>query len=86
MDDSQDIGHLLDVPADQRLDVDPTPQYNADSGFDIEVVPDGEYVELSTASHDEELDEDYDDTGDGAPQAFIAPGDPDFDDESEEDA
>jgi hypothetical protein len=86
MDETRDIGHLLEVPEDQRRDVDPTPQYNADSGFDIEVVPDGEYVELSTAGRDEELDEDYDDAGDGSPQAFIAPEDPDFDDPSEEDA
>jgi hypothetical protein len=85
MDEPTDIGHLLEVPRDQRRDVDPTPQYNADAGFDIEVVPDGEYVELSTASKDEELDEAYDDAGDGSPQAFIAPEDPEFDDLSEDD-
>lgn len=86
MDDAQDIGHVLEVSADQRMDVDPTPQYNADSGFDIEVVPDGEYVELSTAGEDEELDEDYDDAADGSPEAFMSPEDPDLDDLSEEDA
>jgi hypothetical protein len=85
MNDAQDIGHLLEVPADQRKDVDPPPQYNADSGFDIDVVPDGTYVELSTASQDEELHEDFDATGDGSPEAFISPADPDFDELGEED-
>ena len=86
MDEPKDIGQLLEVPEDERRDVDPTPQYNADAGFDIEVVPDGEYVELSTVGQDEELDEAFDDAGDGSPQAFIAPEDPDFEDLSEDDA
>lgn len=75
---STDIGEILEVPEDQREEVDPTPEYNADAGFDIEVVPNGEYYELSTASDDEELDEEFDDAGDGSPEAFITPEDPDF--------
>ena len=80
MNDARDIGHWLEVSVEQRKDVDPTPEYNADSGFDIEVVPDGQYVELSSASKDEEFDQDYDDAGDGSPETFIGSKDPDFDD------
>lgn len=74
-----DIGVILEAPEDQRLDVDPDPAYNADAGFDIQVVPDGEYVELSTAGDEplasEEPFED-DDGGDGAPLEFLSPNDP----------
>lgn len=79
MSGQRDIGHYLEVPEDQRQDVDSPPEYNADAGFDIEVVPDGEYVELSTADPIEPLaadDEEDEDDGDGAPLHFLSPYDP----------
>lgn len=80
MSTANDVGDLLEVPEDQRADVDPAPQYNADAGFDVQVVPNGEYVELSTADPDEALAEDSEDeehSGDGAPLQFLSPQDPD---------
>jgi hypothetical protein len=75
-----DIGDILAVPKDQQIDGDPPPAYNADAGFDINVVPDGEYHELSTADEDEPIagddDEIDDDGGDGAPLHFLSPCDP----------
>ncbi len=82
----RDIGHDSEVAEGDRLEVDPSPEYNADAGFDTEVVPDGVYEELSTAGGDEQIDElTYEDEGDGAPEAFITPEDPDFRDLDEED-
>lgn len=75
----EDIGDLLAVPEEERRDVDPSPEYNADAGFDIEVVPDGVYHELSTASDDEPIAADSnkkDEDGDGAPLEFLASFDP----------
>lgn len=74
----QDIGDFLEVTEDEQKDVDPAAQYNADAGFDIQVVPDGEYVELSTASDDEPLaaGNEPEDGGDGAPLQFLSPNDP----------
>lgn len=72
-----DIGELLDVPEDQREDTDPDPEYNADAGFDVNMVPDGEYVELSTTDPKEPVgDKRFDDDGDGAPLSFLDPNDP----------
>lgn len=76
MSDETDIGTHLEVPEDQRDGVDPPPEYNADAGFDVQVVPDGEYVELSTADPEEPLaseTEDEDLTGDGSPNEFLPP-------------
>lgn len=76
-DDDMDIGFFLDVPEEQRSEVDPSPEYNADAGFDINVVPDGVYVELSTADPKEPMgDKRFDDDGDGAPLSFLDPNDP----------
>ncbi len=75
----KDIGHYLEVPESEREDTDPPPEYNADAGFDVQVVPDGVYVELSTASDDEPLaseTEGADEGGDGSPLEYLAPGDP----------
>lgn len=83
----RDIGDFTEVPQDRQLDVDPTPEYNADAGFDIEMVPDGEYVELSTASADEPLaseSEDYEDEGDGTPLHFLSPADPEYYEDGDE--
>lgn len=56
----EDIGDILHVPEDQRLDVDDTPdnEVNEDEfQTDFSDVPDGEVVELSTAHlDDDELD------------------------------
>lgn len=76
MSDQKDIGHYLEVPEDQREDVDPPAEYNADAGFDIEVVPDGEYVELGTAQEEPLNEREVDDSGDGAPEFFLTPSDP----------
>lgn len=75
----QDTGTLSEVPEDQRLEGDPDPEYNADAGFDVQVVPNGEYFELSTADPDEPLaseQEDEDLDGDGSPLEFVSPNDP----------
>ncbi len=83
--------NLYAVPEDERLDQDPPPQYNADAGFDVEMVPDGEYVELSTADLSEPVaarGDEVDDEGDGSPLELIDPLDPDHDlddDEVDED-
>jgi hypothetical protein len=77
----QDIGTFLEVPEDQREDVDPSPEYNSDAGFDVQVVPDGVYAELSTASDDEPLASEVDggdEGGDGTPVAYLTPGDPEY--------
>ena len=80
-----DIGHFLEVPEDQREDVDPAPEYNADAGFDVQVVPPGVYVELSTASDDEPMaedsEEDEEGDGDGSPVTFLSPNDPEGDED-----
>ena len=76
-----DIGTLLEVPEDQRQEVDPAPEYNADAGFDVNVVPDGEYFDLDTAWDDDESDDvtgEDDIEGDGTPEQFISPNDPDY--------
>lgn len=60
----QDTGDFLEVPEDQRLEVD-DPEHeepNEDEFVDYApITPDGDYVELSTADEDEpvgiELDE-----------------------------
>ena len=78
----KDIGDYLGVPEAERLEADPPPEYNADSGFDVQVVPDGEVRELSTADPDEQAysaDEEFDDASDGTPLYFIDPADPEFD-------
>lgn len=77
---AEDTGDLLEVPEDQREDVDPDPAYNADAGFDVHVVPNGEYVELSTADQSEPLLSELTSdslAGDGAPVEFLSPYDPD---------
>lgn len=79
MSTEKDIGDFLEVPEDQRQDVDPSPRYNADAGFDVQMVPNGVYVELSTADPEEPLASDSEDeelTGDGAPLQFLGPEDP----------
>lgn len=55
MGEPRDTGDLLEVPEDQRLDVDDhlPEEDNVDQFADVSDVPDGEYVELSTASEDE---------------------------------
>jgi len=77
--DEKDIGHLLEVSEEEREDLDPPPEYNADAGFDVQMVPDGEYVELATADADEPLasETEDDDLGDGAPLYPLSPHDPD---------
>jgi hypothetical protein len=82
--------NLYEVPEEKRLDQDPPPQYNADAGFDVEMVPDGEYAELSTADESEPVAGEGDevDEGDGSPLELIDPLDPDHDlddDEVDED-
>ncbi len=80
MSTEQDIGHYLEVPEGEREDTDPSPRYNADAGFDVQVVPNGVYAELSTADHAEPMaseSEDEELAGDGAPLQFLAPEDPD---------
>ena len=73
----QDTGDFLEVPEGDRQDVDPAPEYNADAGFDLKVVPDGEYHELSTADEKEPIgSKKKDDEGDGAPLEFLDPFDP----------
>lgn len=82
-----DIGDYLHVPQSERLDEDPAPEYNADSGFDVQVVPDGEVRELSTADEAEDgfdEDEEFDDASDGAPLQFIEAGDPELEKYEEE--
>lgn len=77
MSETTDIGDYLAVPEEEQKDVDPNPEYNADAGFDINVVPDGEYVELSTADDDEPIAAESSrkvDEGDGAPLEWLAPG------------
>lgn len=76
-DEAEDIGDYLEVPEGERRDVDPAPEYNADAGFDVNVVPDGEYVELSTSDGDEPVAADgrgRADEGDGAPLEWLSPG------------
>lgn len=52
--DEQDIGTILEVPEDQRLDVDPDDEEpNEDEGHDVSQVPDGEIYKLSTAEEDD---------------------------------
>lgn len=90
---SQDTGTLSEVPESERLDGDPSPEYNADAGFDVQVVPDGVYAELSTASDSEPLasesdEPDDEDAGDGSPLEYLSPDDPessavDFPDEED---
>lgn len=55
MGEPRDTGDLLEVPEDQRLDVDDhlPEEDNVDQFADVSDVPDGEYVELSTSSEDE---------------------------------
>ena len=77
MSDDTDIGDFLDAPEAEREDVDPTPEFNADAGFDVNVVPDGEYVELSTASDEEPIaaeSKQLDDSGDGSPFEWLSAG------------
>lgn len=76
--EEQDIGDHYAVPEEDRLEVDPSPQYNADAGFDINVVPDGEYATLNTYDDNERAydDDEYDDSGDGAPMNFVTAEDP----------
>lgn len=51
--DQEDIGTILEVPEDQRLDVDPDDEpANEDEGVDMSQVPDGEVVKLSTAEEE----------------------------------
>lgn len=56
MSEPRDIGDVLEVPEDQRLDIDdyPDDEVNADEFTDLSDVPEGEPVDLSTASLDEE--------------------------------
>jgi hypothetical protein len=51
----RDTGELLAVPPEERLEVDDhlPSEDNEDQFADVSGVPDGEYVELSTASEDE---------------------------------
>ena len=75
----RDVGDLLQVPDEDRAEVDPSPRYNADAGFDVQVVPNGIYVELSTADSGEPLaseTEQEDLAGDGSPLQFLSPDDP----------
>ena len=53
----QDIGDFLEVPEDQRYEVDEADpeQENEDQFADLSHVPDGDYVVLSTASDDEPI-------------------------------
>jgi hypothetical protein len=76
-DELTDIGDFLAVPEEERLDVDPAPEYNADAGFDVQVVPDGEYRELSTSAEEEPIAAESKrtvDEGDGAPLEWLSPG------------
>lgn len=53
---AEDIGDHLEVPAEERLDVDDYVKVEANEDemiFDFSDVPDGEIVELSTATPDE---------------------------------
>jgi hypothetical protein len=52
----QDTGDFLEVPESERLDEDiwEPEDVSPDEFEDMRDVPDGEYVELSTASLDEE--------------------------------
>jgi hypothetical protein len=75
----KDIGDFLEVPEDQREELDGDPVYNADAGFDVQVVPNGEYVELSTADDSEPLLSETDGDpldGDGSPVEFLSANDP----------
>ena len=79
--DKTDIGDYLDVPENQRQDVDPAPVYNADAGFDVDVVPDGVVRELSTADDSETAWDSQDElesmeASDGAPLHFVTAEDP----------
>lgn len=74
----KDIGDYLEVPEEDRLEEDPGAEYNADAGFDIQVIPDGEVVELESAGNEKSVRVQYDDSGDGAPENFISPDDPDY--------
>ena len=55
----KDIGDYLEVPEDQRAAVDdhPVEEVNLDEFTDLSGVPEGEYVELSTAGDDEPLED-----------------------------
>ena len=80
MSDGKDIGDYLEVPEEERQDVDPDPEFNADAGFDVNVVPDGDYKELSTASDDEPIAAEGKrkvDEGDGEPLEWLSPGERD---------
>jgi hypothetical protein len=79
--EQKDIGDYLEVPEGERVDVDPAPVYNADAGFDVDVVPDGVVHELSTAGVGETAWDDQDElesmeAADGAPLHFVTPDDP----------
>lgn len=53
----QDTGDFLEVPEDQRYDID-DPDHedaNEDEFADLSHIPDGDYVVLSTASDDEPI-------------------------------
>jgi hypothetical protein len=81
MSTNEDTADFLEVPERDREDVDPEPRYNADAGFDIQMVPNGVYVELSTADPDEPLASDSEDeelAGDGSPLEFLTPQDPEM--------
>lgn len=73
MTEQTDIGEFLAVPEEERSDVDPAPEYNADAGFDVQVVPNGVVRELSTAEGETLAASKRDDDGDGAPLEFLAP-------------
>lgn len=55
MSEPRDTGEVLEVPENERLDHDVyfPEEDNEDAFADLSNVPDGEYVELSTASQDE---------------------------------
>lgn len=76
-DEGKDIGDYLEVPEEEREDVDPTPEYNADAGFDVNVVPDGEYLELGSSDDSEPIAAESKrkvDEGDGAPLEWLSAG------------
>lgn len=80
MSELTDIGDYLGVPEEERLDVDPDPEFNADAGFDVQVVPDGEYKELSTAHESEPIAAESKrkaDEGDGGPLEWLSAGERD---------
>ena len=58
MAEMKDTGDFLEVPEDERLDEDTyvPGEVNEDEFQDLSWVPDGDYVELSTAGDDEPLE------------------------------